>query len=695
MLDALFRPRAVAVVGASNNPLSIGHIVVENLKNHAFTGPIYPVNPKQPEILGLEAYPSVLEIPGEVDLVNISIKNTLVPRILEECGQKGVKFAIVHTAGFKEVGGEGIALEKQIVEVAHRHGMRVYGPNSQGVQNSDPAVSLYANFTFVPQKPGNISILAQSGGVGEVLKIPIHNAGMGTRMYASFGNECDVSMNEILRYYGEDEGTKVILVQVETFSDPAGFLEIASEITRKKPILAIKAGRTSEGAVAVSSHTGKLLNQDRMADAMFAKAGIMRFADQDCMVNAAIAFSQQPIARGGRVALVTNTGGPAILALDELIDKGLQLAKLEESTKDHLRQNLYPMASVKNPVDVVATATPEHYGLTVDTLFKDPNVDSVLVNFISAPFVDLMGTADRLKEACATSEKPVVCCLMTIEKWYPLMEAIRHGGTPVYEFPEHAARALVALTEYGKIQGRGADACPRYEVDKAGAAAILEPHRGSGQYLPQADAFQVLACYGLPCPKVVQVDSREAALAAAASEVGYPCVLKVDSTSVVHKSDAGGVALDLGDEAALGVAYDRMAGAFQDAGTRFVLMEQKAPGREVILGAIAQEGLDALVSFGLGGIFVEALQDVIFRLAPLTEREADEMLTAIRGRKILEGVRGQRGVDFDRLRECLIRLSWLVKDFPFIEEMDLNPVFAYEAGDGAAVVDARMKVAGS
>jgi acetyltransferase len=501
-------------------------------------------------------------------------------------------------------------------------------------------------------------------------------------------------MNEILEYYGNDEGTRVILLQVETFSDPEGFLRIASEITRRKPILALKAGRTAEGAVAVSSHTGKLLNQDQMADAMFARAGIMRFTQQECMCNAAIAFAQQPVPAGERVALVTNTGGPAILALDEMVEKGLELAKLEESTKKHLRENLYPMASVKNPVDVVATATPEHYGLTVDTLFKDPNVDSVLVNFISAPFVDLMGTADRLKEVCATSKKPVVCCLMTIEKWYPLMEAIRMGGTPVYEFPEHAARVLVAMTEYGKIKARGEDTCPRFEVDRAGAAAVLEPHMGSGAYIPQADAFRALACYGLPCPKVAEAGSKDELLAAA-KDVGYPCVLKVDSASVVHKSDAGGVSLGLADETELVAALVSMQASFAEPGTRFVLMEQMPAGQEVIMGAVAQPGLDALVSFGLGGIFVEALKDVIFRLAPLSEREADEMITGIRGYPLLEGVRGRPGADLDVLRECLIRLSWLVKDFPFIEEMDLNPVFAYPKGEGAAVVDARMKVSGS
>ncbi|MCK4557749.1 MAG: CoA-binding protein, partial [Candidatus Aminicenantes bacterium] len=277
MLDALFKPRSVAIIGASNNPLSIGHIVMQNLLDHNFKGPIYPINPKSKFIKSFRAYTSVSEIPDEVDLVNISIKNTLVPYVLEDCGKKGVKFAIVHTAGFKEVGEEGLQLERQIVEIAHKYGMRIYGPNSQGIQNSDPAISVYANFTFVPMSPGNISIVAQSGGVGETLKLHLYRIGKGIRMYSSFGNEADVSMNEIIDYYGQDEETKVIMVHIETMKDPAGFLEVASRVTKKKPILALKTGKTSEGTKAVASHTGSLIEQETIADVIFKKSGVLRF----------------------------------------------------------------------------------------------------------------------------------------------------------------------------------------------------------------------------------------------------------------------------------------------------------------------------------------------------------------------------------------------------------------------------------
>ena len=298
MLDALFKPRSVAIVGASNNPLSIGHIVMQNLLDHGFNGPIYPINPKSPSIKSFKAYPSIGDIPDEVDLVNISIKNTIVPHIIEECGKKGVKFAIVHTAGFKEVGEEGLKLERHIVEIAHKYGMRIYGPNSQGIQNSDPSVSVYANFTFVPMSPGNISIVAQSGGVGETLKLHLYKAGMGLRMYSSFGNEADVSMNEIIEYYGQDVDTKVIMAHIETLKDPAGFLEVARRITPKKPILALKTGKTSEGVVAVASHTGSLIDQDTLSDVIFQKSGVLRFHSQEEMIHAAMAFSTQPVPTG-------------------------------------------------------------------------------------------------------------------------------------------------------------------------------------------------------------------------------------------------------------------------------------------------------------------------------------------------------------------------------------------------------------
>jgi len=691
MLDALFKPRSVAIIGASNNPLSIGHIVIQNLLDHNFQGPIYPINPKAAFIKSFKAYPSVGDVPDEIDLVNISIKNTLVPAVLEECGKKGVKFAIVHTAGFKEVGEEGIKLEKQIVEIAHKYGMRIYGPNSQGIQNSDPSVSVYANFTFVPMSPGNISIVAQSGGVGETLKIHLHRIGKGIRMYSSFGNEADVSMNEIIDYYGQDEQTKVIMVHIETFKDPAGFLEVAKRVTAKKPILALKTGRTSEGIKAVASHTGRLVEQEAIADAMFRKSGVLRFDSQEEMINAAIAFSNQPVPKGDRVVIVTNTGGPAIIAVDECIAAGLKLAELSAETKDTLKKLVFQEAIVSNPVDVVATAGPEQYGGTVEALLKDPNIDSLLLVFVTAPFVDCHGIARKLGEIGKASTKPIVCQVMTIEKWAGVIRAIRESGIPVYDFAETAAKALAAMADYGRIVQRKAPTYKRYDVDKGQAERIISPYRGRGKFLPQDDVYNLFRCYGIPIAKTLRVE-KEDELEKAAAAIGYPLVLKVDAETIIHKTEAGGVSLNLKDKKELIGSFKGMVKKFAEHKPGFILQQYHEGGKEVIVGAKANEGLQPTIIFGLGGIFVETLKDVQFRLAPLSEEEAMEMIRSIKGYPTLEGVRGEKAVDIEKLVEILIRLSQLVSDFPEIDEMDLNPVFALEKGKGAVVVDARAKI---
>ncbi|NOR12648.1 MAG: CoA-binding protein [Candidatus Aminicenantes bacterium] len=690
MLDALFRPKSVAIVGASNNPLSIGHIVMQNLLDHNFKGPIYPVNPKSKYIKSFKTYPSVSEIPDEVDLVNISIKNTIVPYVLEDCGKKGVKFAIVHTAGFKEVGEEGLQLEKQIVEIAHKYGMRIYGPNSQGIQNSDPEVSVYANFTFVPMFPGNISIVAQSGGVGETLKLHLYRIGKGIRMYSSFGNEADVSMNEIIDYYGQDEDTRVIMTHIETLKDPAGFLEVASRVTQKKPILALKTGKTSEGAVAVASHTGSLMEQDTLTEVIFKKAGVLRFNYQEDMIDAAVAFANQPIPAGDRVVIVTNTGGPAIIAVDECISAGLKMAKLSARTKNTLKKLVFQEAIVSNPVDVVATAGPEQYGGTVEALLKDPNIDSVLLVFVTAPFVDCEGIARKLGELGKTSDKPIVCQVMTIEKWQEVIRLIRASGIPVYDFAETAARTLASMTQYGQIQQRPTPTFVTFRKQKKKVESILSKHKKE-LFLSQQDVYDILSAYGIPAAKTVKV-TKDKDLAKAAKEVGYPLVLKIDSESIVHKSDVGGVALGIKDESALLLVHKKMSKKFAKHKPSFILQEHLTGGKEVIIGLKGNVGLEPTVLFGLGGVFVEVLKDVEFRLAPLSEEDAIEMIQSIKGYPILKGTRGEKPVDIDAVVDMLIRLSQLGTDFPQLDEMDLNPVFVFPKGKGAAVVDARIKL---
>jgi acetate---CoA ligase (ADP-forming) len=691
MLDGLFRPGSVAVVGASNNPFSIGNIVIRNLAEFGFQGPIYPINPKERQIRSFKAFKSVLEVPDQIDLVNISVSHKLVPQVLKECGEKGVKFAIVHSAGYKEVGAEGLQREKDMVALAHSYGMRIFGPNSQGIQNSDPEISVYANFTFVPMKPGNISLIAQGGGMGELLKLHLHNAGLGHRMYCSYGNECDLTMPEILDYYGRDQGTRAIMMQTESFKDPAAFLEVASRITPHKPILALKAGRTREGSIAVSSHTGTLVDQAAMATAMYRKAGVVEFHDADEMIKAAIAFSTQEPPRGRRLGLVTNTGGPGIQMVDEAMDQGLVLANWSEAGRERLRASLYPEASVGNPVDVVATGGPEHYFAAVDTLLQEDGVDMVLIFFVTAPFVDLDAIAMRIKEATSTSKKPVAMVVETSSKWYRLMDLLRASDIPVYQFPEDGSRALAAMARYAELRDRPREEPPELDVDRAAAEAIMRRHEGKNAFIPQLDAFEILQAYGVPVPRMAGL-AAAGDLESAARVVGFPCVLKADATGLIHKSDEGGVILGIGDMDALKAAWNGMQSRLAGKEARYLLMEQKAPGTEIIVGSTAAPGLGNLVMFGLGGVFVEVMKDVVVAVPPLSRPEAWEMMRGIKGFPILEDVRGKPGVDTGALADLLTRFSRLAADFPGIVEMDVNPIIAYPAGTAPVAVDVRMKV---
>jgi len=613
----------------------------------------------------------------------------LIPQVIKECGEKGVKFAIVHTAGFKEVGEEGIRREREMVELAHSYGMRLFGPNSQGIQNADPEVSVYANFTFVPMKPGNISIIAQGGGMGEMLKLHLHNVGLGHRMYCSYGNECDLTMPEILDYYGQDEGTRAIMMQTESFKDPAAFLEVASRITPHTPILAIKAGRTREGSVAVSSHTGTLVDQARMASAMYDKAGVVEFRDTHQMIKAAIAFSTQEAPKGNRIGIITNTGGPGIQAVDESIDQDLELAVWSENGRARLADSLYAEASLGNPVDVVATANADHYHAAVSTLLAEDGTDMVLVFFVTAPFTDTDAIARRIKEATEGSDKPVVVVVETHAGLYGLIDRLRQSNLPVYEFAEDGARALGAMRRYAELRDRESQAPPDLDVDRIRAAAILEPHQGKDAIIPQADAFAVLAAYGVPTPKVRAVTSA-ADLPAAVDEVGLPCVLKVDSTQVVHKTDEGGVVLGLDSAEKLQAAYADLEQRFAGRDATFIVAEQVAGGLEIVVGASEAPGLGHLVMFGLGGIFIEAMKDVAFAVAPLSRPEASTLIRKIKGSALLEGLRGQPGVDRAAVEGVVLAISRLVADFPEIAELDLNPLLA--SPQGVCAVDVRMKV---
>lgn len=682
MLDTLFRPRSIAIMGASNNTFSIGNRVVKNLLNHNFKGEIYPINLKEPEILGLKAYPTILDIPGPVDIGMIAVKSTLVPQMVEDCGKKGVKFVIIHTAGFREMGGEGARLEDQVLENARKYGVRVYGPNCQGVMNSDPDVSVYANFTFTPMRPGHASILAQSGGVAELLNLNLRRMGSGFRTYASQGNASDVSTNELLEYMGNDPETRTIIMHIESMKDTPKFIELCRKIAKDKSLLAIRTGRTNAAAKAVSSHTGSMMQEDSLTDTIFEYAGVMRFDTTEEMISAAYAFATQPVPAGPNVAIIANAGGPGIMAIDECVGSGLKLAKLSDETKAKLRAGLIPEAYVENPVDVAATARAEHFALTITALDQDPGVDSILITMVTPPFVDCEAVAKAIAESAANATKPIICVVMTNENWASTVETIKGAGIPVFDFPEAGSRVVAAMARYAEIRKHLSEEPAAATGDKAKARKILSA--APGGFISQLDAFNLLSAYDIPVAQTARL-----AGARLPKGVKYPAVLKVDSETVVHKTDEGGVALNLARPTALKKAYAEMQTKFP--GANFIVQEQCPQGTEVIIGMKREPGVGPVLMFGLGGIHVEALKDVSFRLAPLSEQGAARMVREIRSLPLLQGSRGVPAADLAAIERLLISVAQLAVDLPEVVEMDLNPVFVYPEGQGVKVVDVRIR----
>ncbi|MGD8996943.1 MAG: acetate--CoA ligase family protein [Anaerolineae bacterium] len=692
MLHSLFNPRSVAVIGASTRELHIGNRIVKNLLDFGFKGPVYPINPKADEIRGIKAYPSILDVPTDVDVVHMVIPARFVPQAIEDCGKKGVRFVILNGGGFAEVGPEGAAIQADCLARARKAGIRIFGPNCQGIINTDPDVRAYCNFTFTKPDLGSVSIVALSGGVAEAIHQALSEAGVGTRMYASNGNACDVTIPEIIRHYGDDERTRAIVLYVEGLRDPATFLEVASEVAARKPILAMKAGRTEEGAKAAASHTGGLAKPDIATDLIFEKTGILSFKDEAELCQAAMSFASQPIPQGNRVAMITNTGGPAVIATDVLVGAGLQLPPLSGRAKGFLGARLLPQASISNPIDVLATAGAQYFRAAMDVMMDEEQIDSVFINFVTPFFVDTDSIAEQIVEVSRAGRKPVICNLMTDKRqWTETVRILREGGIPCYGFPGIAARALVALTRYGQLRSRDIGKARKFDdVDGGRAGDILHKAREAGRKaLSTTEVYQVLAAYGIPSADWRIADNAEAA-AIAAAEIGFPVVVKTASASIVHKSDVGGVAVNLEDGNAVRAAVREMGERFEAEDLRFFVQRYLPGGLEVIVGAKAEEGLGHMVMFGIGGIYVEVLEDVIFKLSPVTAVEAREMLSSIKGAALLKGARGAKGVGEQGIIEVIQRVSQLVTELSMIEEMDLNPIIAYE--DQVFVVDARISI---
>ena len=692
-LDPVFRPRSVAVVGASRSRDSIGYAILHNLLLGEFQGPIYPVNPKAEVVHSLRCYPSVDAIPDPVDLAVITVPKVLVEGTVEAALAKGVRGLVVITAGFGETGEEGRAAEQALRARVRAVGGRMVGPNCMGVINTEDDIRLNATFAPTPARTGSIGFVSQSGALGVAILNQAHALGIGFTQFVSVGNRADVSGNDLLMRWENDDATRVIAMYLESFGNPRRFTELARRISRKKPILVVKSGRTEEGARAASSHTGSLAGRDITVSAFLRQCGVIRANSIAEMFDIAMALDRCPLPAGNRVGVVTNAGGPAIMATDACVNLGLHMADLDPATVERLRAALPAEASTNNPVDMIASAYAPNYRECVAAVLDDPNVDMAIVIHVRPLPVNPTDVLDAIHEAAAEHpEKPVVAVIMATEEFHESLKG-KHTPVPVYPFPESAALALAKLSDHAAWRRRPEDTeIPRFDVDREAAARELESVESG--YLASGAAFRVLQAYGIPVVSGKAVPDVDG-VRAAARELGFPVVVKAEVAGGAHKSDVGAVAVDLRTPEELDAALARMDGGLERAGLAaagYVVQQFAAGGHEVIYGVSHDRRFGPLLMFGLGGKYVEVFQDVRFALPPLTRTEAREVVLSIRGRKLLQGVRGDKPLDTDHLAEVLLRLAQLVDDHPRIRELDINPFLAAPDPGAAKALDVRIRV---
>jgi len=695
-LDPILRPRTVAVIGASRSPHTIGHQVLANLIGHGFTGSVYPVNPHAPSVHSVKAYPSVASIPDLVDLAVIVVPRQHVLNVAEECGQAGVRGLVVISAGFREIGGEGVEAERRLVEIVERHRMRMVGPNCMGVLNAHPDISM--NATFAPTMPpfGHAAFVSQSGALGVSVLDYAAEYGIGFSQFVSVGNKPNVSGNDLLLQWEHDPDVQVILMYVESFGNPRRFFEIASRVTKVKPILALKSAKSKAGARAASSHTGALAASDTAVDALLAQTGVLRAGSIEELFDMAMAFSGRSLPRSRRTAVLTNSGGPGILAADALEAHALELVDLQPETVAKLKPLFPPEASIRNPLDMIASATAANYQTALDAILSDEHVDSAVAIFVPPLGIRQEDVAESIvRVAEHHHQKPVLAVLMGREGLPQGKAELHRAGIPAYIFPESAARALAALRRHREWRARP-DVPPReLAVDRARVAAIAARARAEGRTkLSEIEALDVLTACGIPAaPARLARDAEEAARVAA--ELGFPVVLKIVSPQIIHKTDVGGVRPNVDSVTEAKVACVEMLDAVRQhaphATVDGILVQRMIQGgRETIAGLTRDHAFGPLVMFGLGGVFVEAIRDVVFRIAPLRPLDAHDMVRAIRGVAILDGIRGAPPVDFAALVDVLLRVSQLALDVPEIAELDVNPLLAFP--NGVVAVDARVLI---
>lgn len=695
-LQAILSPRSVAVVGASPNPLSVGHNILRNILRGEYTGVVYPIHPTARAVLGLRAYPSVLEVPDPVDLAVVVVPANQVLRIVDECGRKGVKGLVVISAGFRETGEEGAAREDDLAVLVRRHCMRLVGPNCLGVMNTDPRIRLNATFAPTQPDPGPVALMTQSGALGIAILEHAARLRLGVGRFVSMGNKTDVSGNDLLLLWENDPDVGLILMYLEGFGNPRNFVRIARRVGRTKPIMVVKSGRSPGGARAASSHTGAMAETDRLVDALFEQCGVLRAGTLEELFDYAQAISLQPLPEGNRVAIVTNSGGPAIMAADALETAGLRLAEFSPTTCAKLAKILVPEASASNPVDLLAAGGPATFKGALETVLADSGVDAALVIYTTPMVTNEVEVAEAIVRAKGSApSKPLVSVFLGRAAADPGDRRLVEGRVPVYPFPESAVRALGAMHRLSEHRRRPEGIVPKLDFDASEIRRLLPPlDRSHSEWAPQAAALDLVTAAGIRVAGRSLAPTVEAAVAHA-RRIGYPVVLKGEAPGLVHKTEVGGVRVGLRSDEDVRAAFEDIRERMERAGLKplgALVMEHVSGGTEAFLGLVQDPKFGPLVAFGLGGIFVEHLGDVVYRLAPLTDEDARRMVKAIRAYPLLAGVRNQSRLDIQALETLILQLSQLAVEVPEIEELDLNPVMILPEGRGVIAVDARVKV---
>lgn len=697
MLSKIMKPKSIAVIGASTKEHTIGSDIMKRLQEYKFKGSIYPVNPKGGIIEGLQAYTNVLEIPGEVDLAIIVVNAKFVLDTIDQCHQKGIKGLCVITAGFKETGAQGAELEKSLLSKVKEYGMRCVGPNCLGVVNTLPEVSMDGCFAESLPERGHIGFVSQSGALGGGILNILKDLNLGFAQFISIGNQADVNAETALEYWENEDDVQQILLYMESIQNPANFRKLASRISKKKPILALKAGRSAAGASAASSHTGSLAGADKAANALLNQSGVIREYSLKNLFATAKVFANCPIPKGDRVAIITNSGGPGIMATDAVCEYGMQMAKITDATKEKLRSFLPSAASVKNPIDMIASAPIEHYKQTLETVIADDNVDMIMVIYL--PFLGLkdIDVARAVMEIKAQyPHKPVIGVFMTKSEFFTKLSDM-DVNMPFFMYAEEAADGFNRLNQQRLWMNRPEGKIPTYNVDRAKAESIMKQSISEGRaQLTTRESIDVLDAYGIRVCKsgfatnideVVEVGNR----------IGYPVVMKMTSKTTSHKTDVGGVRVNIQSEEQLRNEYNDLIAKLTEKGLidgleGVIIQEMVKGNREMVCGIATDPQYGPMMMFGLGGVFIEVMKDVTFRIAPLSDVDASEMIKSVKAYKLLEGARGTTPAQMEQIQETLLRLSQLVSDYPFIDELDINPLLISEkTGEGIAV-DGRIKV---